>query len=101
MAPIAVISRPDDHQERTVISDLAAPTAKCAASEMMAAAMTASIPLRKKKGMIGMAAPTAVDRAPELAETIGLASASSLVPSRSLASARSICSGSLAIWLTM
>ena len=65
------------------MSDLAAPTAKCAASETTAAAMTASIPFRKKKGMMGMAAPTAVESAPEPAETSGLASASSLVPSRS------------------
>ena len=47
---------------------------------------------------MGMAAPTAVESAPEPAETSGLASASSLVPSRSPASARSNCSGSLAMW---
>jgi hypothetical protein len=63
-----------------VMSDLAAPTAKCAASEMTAAATTAGIPLMKKNGMMGMAAPTAVESAPEVAETQGLASASSLVP---------------------
>src|ERR1700691_3414019 len=67
-APTTVISRPEAHQDRTVMRDLAAPTAKCAASETMAAAMTAGMPCRKKKGMTGMIAPTAVDNAPELAE---------------------------------
>ena len=42
-------------------SDLAAPTAKWAISEMTAAVMTASIPYMKKKGMTGMIAPTAVE----------------------------------------
>src|ERR1035438_10666070 len=100
-APTAVISKPEDHQERTVISDLAAPTAKWAAREMTAAAMTAWIPCMKKKGMMGMVAPTAVESAPELAETMGLESASSEVPSLSPARTRSICSGSAAMWLTM
>ena len=52
-APTTVISKPDDHQERTVMRLLAAPTAKCAASETTAAAMTAGTPCRKKNGMIG------------------------------------------------
>ncbi len=55
----------------------------------------------KKNGMTGMMAPTAVDSAPEVAETMGFDSASSEVPRRSLARARSNCSGSLAMWLTM
>jgi len=46
-------------------------------------------------------APTAVESAPELAETRGLESASSDEPRRSAESARSNCSGSLAMWLTM
>src|ERR1700691_4668258 len=100
-APTTVISRPEDHQERTVMRDLAAPTAKCAASETMAAAMTAGVPCQQKKGMTGMMAPTAVDKAPELAETRGLARASSLEPRRSADNARSNCSGSLAMWFTM
>jgi len=75
----------------------AAPTAKCAASETMAAATTAGTPWRKKNGTTGMRAPTAVESAPDVAETMGLESASSDVPRRSLASARSNCSESLAI----
>ena len=35
--PTRVISRPEDHQERTVIRDCAAPTAKCAASGLESA----------------------------------------------------------------
>ncbi len=99
-APTTVISKPEDHQDRTVMRLLAAPTAKCAASETIAAAMTAGTPCRKKNGMMGMIAPTAVESAPELAETSGFDSASSEAPSRSPASARSICSGSRAMWST-
>jgi hypothetical protein len=44
---------------------------------MIAAAMTASIPCMKKKGMTGILAPIAVERAPELAETSGLENESS------------------------
>src|ERR1051326_3951520 len=58
--PTIVISKPDAHQERIVMSDLTAPTAKCARMLMTNAAMTAGNPLMKKKGMIGMKAPTAV-----------------------------------------
>ena len=42
---------------------------------MTAAAMTAGIPCMKKNGMMGMMAPTAVESAPELAETDGVARA--------------------------
>src|SRR3984885_15878485 len=100
-APTTVISKPEDHHERTVMRDLAAPTAKCAASDTTAAAITAGIPCKKKKGMTGMIAPTAVDNAPELAETSGFERASSLDPRRSADNARSNCSGSLAMWFTM
>src|ERR1017187_4163560 len=79
-APTTVISNPEDHHDRTVIKLLAAPTAKCATSEITAAAITASIPCMKKNGMIGIVAPTAVESAPELADTIGLESASSEDP---------------------
>jgi len=72
-----------------------------AASEMAAAAMTAGMPCKKKNGMTGIMAPTAVESAPEVAETRGFDSASSEEPRRSAASARSNCSGSLAMWLTM
>ena len=44
-----------------VMSDLTAPTAKCATMLMANAATTAGTPLMKKKGMIGMKAPTAVE----------------------------------------
>src|SRR5664279_6399353 len=87
IAPTKVISRPLAHQERMVMRDLAAPTAKWAMSEMMAAQMTAGYPLRKKKGMMGMKAPTAVERAPDRAEVMGLLRASSVELRRSTASA--------------
>ena len=86
-APIQVISNPLDHQDRIVMSDFAAPTAKCARSETKAARITAGTPLRKKKGITGINAPTAVDSAPEIAEMIGLLKPSSVVLRRSLASA--------------
>jgi hypothetical protein len=70
-----------------VMRDFAAPTAKWATRETMAATITAGMPFKKKNGMIGMKAPMAVDRAPETAETIGLLSPSSVVLRRSLASA--------------
>src|SRR5664279_4946770 len=57
IAPTKVISRPLAHQERMVMRDFAAPTAKWAMSEMIAAQMTAEYPLRKKNGMMGMNAP--------------------------------------------
>ena len=57
-----------------VIRDFAAPTAKCANNETIAATTTAGIPVIKKKGTIGMNAPSAVESAPETAETIGLLS---------------------------
>ena len=55
-----------------VMRDFAAPTAKCAINETIAATTTAGIPVIKKKGTIGMNAPSAVESAPETAETIGL-----------------------------
>jgi hypothetical protein len=59
--------------------DFAAPTTKCATSETVAATITAGIPAIKKKGMIGINAPMAVDKAPETAETIGLLNPSAVV----------------------
>jgi hypothetical protein len=47
--------------------DLAAPTAKCAINETVAATMTAGIPVIKKNGMIGINAPIAVESTPETA----------------------------------
>ena len=65
MTPTIVISNPDAHQERIVIKDFAAPTAKWATMLIANAARTASIPLMKKNGMIGMNAPIAVEIAAE------------------------------------
>ena len=65
------------------MSDLAAPTAKWAASDMTAATMIAGRPAIKKKGSTGMKAPTAVESAPETAETHGLLRPSSLMWRRS------------------
>jgi hypothetical protein len=45
------------------------------------------MPVMKKNGMIGMKAPTAVESAPEPAETTGLLNPSSVVLSRSRARA--------------
>ena len=71
IAPTSVISRPLLHQERMVMRDLAAPTAKCAAREMMAATRIAGTPAIKKNGTTGMNAPTAVETAPDVADTPG------------------------------
>lgn len=92
MAPTAVISKPLLHHERIVISDLAAPTTKWAIKKMMAAVIIAGIPAAKKNGMIGMNAPTAVDTAPETAETQGLRRPSSVAFRRSRANACTKCS---------
>src|SRR6266481_3432625 len=100
MAPTNVISRPLDHQERIVMRDFAAPTAKCARRETTAATMTAGYTVKKKNGTIGISAPKAVERAPEMAEVQGLRSPSSVVLIRSRASARISCVLSRATWLT-
>src|SRR5437867_2118646 len=64
MTPATVISNPDDHQLRSVNSDLAAPTAKWAISDRAKATTTAVKPPRKKKGITGIMAPTPVLRKP-------------------------------------
>src|SRR5678815_3678528 len=61
MMPIQVISRPDAHHERIVISDFRAPTAKCATRLIPKEARTASKPPEKKNGIIGTNAPIAVE----------------------------------------
>ena len=66
MTPTIVISNPDAHHERMVMSDFTAPTAKCATILIANDAMTALIPLMKKNGMIGMNAPIAVETAAEI-----------------------------------
>src|ERR1700693_1863336 len=65
MTPTIVISNPDAHHERNVISDLTAPTAKCATMLIANAQITAAIPLMKKNGTIGIHAPIAVEIAAE------------------------------------
>ena len=67
MIPIHVISRPDAHQERIVISDFNAPTRKGAAKLMPKEVITAVIPPKKKNGMIGTKAPIAVEMADDVA----------------------------------
>src|SRR5438477_4081092 len=61
--PTMVISAPLAHHERVVTSALDAPTAKWAIVLMMKEAITAGIPTVKKKGMIGMKPPIAVESA--------------------------------------
>src|SRR5258708_19383809 len=61
MMPIQVISRPDAHHERMVMSDFRAPTAKCATRLIPKEAITASKPPEKKNGIIGTNAPIAVE----------------------------------------
>ncbi len=72
MTPTTVISNPDAHQERMVMTDLSAPTAKCARMLIPKAATTADMPLMKKNGMIGMNAPIAVESAAEQEDFHGL-----------------------------
>src|SRR5438876_8489763 len=61
ITPTIVISKPDAHQDRIVMSDFSAPTAKCATMLTTNAAITAGIPVMKKNGRIGMNAPIAVE----------------------------------------
>ena len=67
MMPIQVISKPDAHHDRMVISDFNAPTAKCAAKLMTKDAATAVMPPEKKNGMIGTKAPIAVEMPADVA----------------------------------
>ena len=67
MTPIQVISKPDAHQERMVISDFNAPTIKWAAKLMPKEMITAVMPPMKKNGMIGTKAPIAVETAADVA----------------------------------
>src|SRR5690348_1810325 len=69
--PTNVISKPDDHHGRAVMSDLEAPTRKWAAMLTAKAMITASNPPTKKKGMMGMNAPTAVETAADPEDTQG------------------------------
>ncbi len=85
--PIAVNSSPVLHQGRIVIMDLAAPAAKCAASEMIVAVIKAGTPAIKKNGIIGTNAPRAVASVPEITETHGTLRSSSVVFNLARASA--------------
>ena len=67
MMPIHVISRPEAHQERIVISDFNAPTKKCATKLILKDIITAVTPPEKKNGMIGTKAPIAVEMPAEVA----------------------------------
>lgn len=67
MTPIQVISRPEAHHDRMVMSDFKAPTAKCATKLMPNDANTAFSPPEKKNGMIGIKAPMAVETPAEKA----------------------------------
>ena len=59
--PTIVISNPDAHHDRAVISDFRAPTTKCATMLTPKATITAASPVMKKNGTTGMKAPTAVE----------------------------------------
>src|SRR5438874_12960347 len=87
MIPTSVISKPDAHHERIVISDLTAPTAKCATMLTTNATITAGNPLMKKKGMMGMNAPTAAESEADAADFHGLGNRCSDSPSSLWASA--------------
>ena len=65
MTPTIVISNPEAHQDRRVINDFTAPTAKWATILTAKAHITAGVPVMKKNGMIGMKAPIAVETAAE------------------------------------
>ena len=67
MMPIHVISKPDAHQDRMVINDFNAPTAKWAAKLIPKEMATAVMPPEKKNGIIGTNAPIAVEMADEVA----------------------------------
>src|ERR1700730_6900614 len=93
ITPTIVISKPDAHHERSVISDLTAPTRKCATMLIANAQTTAAIPLMKKKGMIGMKAPIAVEIAADADDFQGFGKLCSDKPSSLCAIACTIWSG--------
>src|SRR5438045_3345226 len=93
MMPTAVISRPLAHQVREVTRDLAAPTAKWARMLMAKAITTAIRPLRKKKGMSGMNAPSAVESIEDSSDFQGFGKLVSDRPNSSCASVFRYCSG--------
>jgi hypothetical protein len=92
ITPAAVISSPDDHQLRSVKSDLAAPTKKCATSDTAAAQMTAGVPLSQKNGRTGMIAPSPVLTPAAIAACTGFPPVLT-PPSSSLTSVCSMASG--------
>src|SRR5439155_25097589 len=93
MTPIQVISRPDAHQERIVINDFSAPTAKCATKLMPKEIITASIPPQKKNGIKGMNAPIAVEMPAENAAVHSLGKPCSDNPSTLCAIDCTNCTG--------
>src|SRR5438093_11626495 len=91
--PTAVISRPLAHQVREVTSDLAAPTAKWARMLIANAVTTAIKPDRKKNGMSGMNAPSAVESIDESSDFHGFGKEVSDRPNSSCASVLRYWSG--------
>ena len=81
--PTAVISKPLAHHGRVVINAFDAPTAKCAIVLMMNDAMTAGMPIVKKKGTMGMNPPIAVEIEADSVERTGFGNVSSESPSSS------------------
>src|SRR5204863_7580208 len=93
ITPIKLISGPEDHQERSVMDDLTAPTIKCAMILRANAQTIAAKPRMKKNGMMGMNAPTAVESADDADDFHGLGNRCSDKPSSLWAIAWTSCSG--------
>ncbi|MDQ6806739.1 MAG: hypothetical protein M3065_17650 [Actinomycetota bacterium] len=94
ITPASVISRPADHHDRRVTSDLAAPTRKWATREMIAAAMMATVPVVSMKGTTGTIPPMPVLIPAAMAACVGLPEPPTL-PNSSAARAWSMASGCL------
>src|SRR5207245_4109902 len=77
----------------TGVQTCALPISKWATRLIKAATMMAVIPERKKNGMMGINAPSAVEIVAETAATQGLGKLSSDNPSSSCARVRRNCSG--------
>src|SRR5205809_5654955 len=84
--PTTVISAPVAHHGRIVTSAFDAPTTKCAIVLMTNDAITAGMPTVKKKGMIGMNPPIAVETVAEIVDRHGFGNVSSESPSSSCTS---------------
>ncbi len=80
MIPTTAISVPDATQLRPVTNVFDAPTRKCATMLIMPAAIIAGNPPKKKKGITGIKAPSAVEMADAAADRVGLGKFSSASP---------------------